>query len=55
MDLLPEMLSDEGGDLLDAVVCGEEGAEANGAVEHLVQFVDIGHALGGGELEEFLV
>jgi uncharacterized protein (TIGR02217 family) len=39
------MLGDEGGNLLDAVVGGEESAKANRAVEHLVQLVNIGHAL----------
>jgi len=45
----------KGGNLLNAVVRSEESAEANGAVEHLVQLVNIGHALGSGELKEFLV
>ena len=53
--VLAEMLGDECGDLFDAVVRGEEGAEADGLVEDLVELIDVGDALHFGEGEEFPV
>ena len=50
-----EMLGDERGDLLNAVIGSEEGAQADSSVEDLVELVDVGDALHLGEGEKFLV
>ena len=48
-DVFAEMIGDECGDLFDAVVRGEEGAEADGSVENLVELIYVGDALQLGE------
>ena len=53
--VLAEMLGDERGNFFDAVVGGEEGSQADGSVEDLVERIHIGDALCLGEGEEFLV
>jgi len=53
--VLLEVLGDEGRDLLDTVIGREEGAQADGPVEGLVEFVDVGDALSFRQLEKFLV
>ena len=50
-----EMIGDECGDLFDAVVRGEEGAEADGSVEDLVELIYVGDVLQLGEGEKFPV
>ncbi len=49
------MLGDECGHLCDAIIRLQECAQAYGPIQDLVQLLDVGHALGGGELEELLV
>ena len=49
------MLGDECGDFFDAVVGHEERAQPDGAIEHLVQLLDIGDAFRLRQLEKFLV
>ena len=51
----PEMLGDESGDLLNPIVGGQKGAQPHRAVEDPLRFVDVGDALGLGQVEEFLV
>ena len=53
--VLAKMFGNEGRDLLDPIVGGEEGAQSHGAVEDLVELVDVGDAIGLGQREELLV
>ena len=53
--VLPEMIGDEGGDLANAVVGRQEGAQPDGAVEHPVELVHVRDALHLRQGEELLI